>query len=266
MTDYALKLSDAELERYQYMAEAAARQESDLWTAAGVVEGAAVADVGCGPGAVSVVLARLVGHGGRVMAVDREPETVEAARETVRRAGTGNVTVGVGDATETGIATASVDVVMIRHVLAHNGGREQAIVDHAASLVRPGGHVYLVDIEYTSVRSMPRDLGLADLDARYLQWHEQRRNDLAVGLRLHELLAAAGLEAVEHHGRYHIVPIPPGFRAPSWAGRDALVEAGLADAVDLARWEAAFSRVDGMSPRPTLFAPLFFAFGRRPAP
>ena len=57
MSDYALKLSETELARYRFMAEMAARMEHDLWTAAGVVEGATVADVGCGPGAVSVVLA-----------------------------------------------------------------------------------------------------------------------------------------------------------------------------------------------------------------
>ena len=60
MPDYALKLSEAELARYRLIAEAAPEMERDLWTAAGVVEGAVVADVGCGPGAVSVVLAELV--------------------------------------------------------------------------------------------------------------------------------------------------------------------------------------------------------------
>ncbi|MGH9224985.1 MAG: hypothetical protein ACRD2W_14690, partial [Acidimicrobiales bacterium] len=66
MTEYALKLSEAELARYQQMAEHAAAMEADLWAAAGLVEGAAVADVGCGPGAVAAVVARLVGPAGSV--------------------------------------------------------------------------------------------------------------------------------------------------------------------------------------------------------
>jgi 2-polyprenyl-3-methyl-5-hydroxy-6-metoxy-1,4-benzoquinol methylase len=125
---------------------------------------------------------------------------VEAARTTAARAGVDNVTFGVGDADKTGIPPASVDVVMIRHVLAHNGSREQAIVDHAASLVRPGGTVYLVDIDYPAFRLRPPDPDLAELNARYEQWHAQQGNDLTVGLRLGELLAAAGLLDVEHHG------------------------------------------------------------------
>ena len=33
---------------------------------------------------------------------------------------------------------------------------------------------------------------------------------------------------------------------------------------DVARWEAAFVRSDGMEERPTVFLPIFCAVGRRP--
>jgi hypothetical protein len=39
----------------------------------------------------------------------------------------------------TGLEPSSFDVVMIRHVLARNGGREDAIVKHAASLLCRSG-------------------------------------------------------------------------------------------------------------------------------
>lgn len=247
------------------MAESAARMEGSLWAEAGVAEGAAVADVGCGPGATAGVLARLVGPSGRVVAVDRDATAVEAARAAAERAGLENVSVQLGEAHDTGIPPASVDVVMIRHVLAHNGGREETVVAHAASLVRPGGSVYLVDIEATALRTRPSDPDLDDLAARYEEWHAQRGNDLSVGLRLGELLAGAGLETVNHQGRYQIFVPPPGMRPPSWAGRDALVAAGLATEADVERWSAAFERIDRSETRPTMFVPLFFAFGRRPA-
>lgn len=189
---------------------------------------------------------------------------VEAARLTAATAGVDNVTFGVGSADETGIAPGTVDLVMIRHVLAHNGSREQAIVNHAATLVRPGGAVYLVDVDMPAVRLRPDDDDLADLSGRYRQWHAQQGNDLGVGLRLGELLVAAGLVDVEHHGRYQIFPIRTGFRPPSWAACDALIAAGLATQGDVDRWEAAFGRVDEEEPRPTMFVPQFFAFGRRP--
>jgi len=260
---YALKLSDAELARYQQMAETAARTERELWAAAGVAEGAVVADVGCGPGAVSVVLAQQVGPGGRVLAVDGEPLTVEAARAAASRAGVDNISARVGQAHDTGIPPGSVDLVMIRHVLAHNGGLEEAIVAHAASLVRPDGVVYLVDTDADGIRMRPPAPDLVDLGERYWRWHRQRGNDVAVGLRLGELLTGAGLEGIEHHGRYEIFPAPPGWRSPGWAGRTALADAGLATSDDIDRWSAAFERFDRAEERPTMFVPVFVAFGRR---
>ncbi len=71
MVEYSLRLSDAELTRYEMMAARALEHERAQWTAAGVVEGAVVADIGCGPGAVSIALARQVGGSGRVLAFDR---------------------------------------------------------------------------------------------------------------------------------------------------------------------------------------------------
>src|SRR5206468_12871357 len=101
---------------------------------------------------VSVVLAQLVGPTARVVALDRDPAAADAARANAARAGADNVSVGVGDAYESGVDHGSVDVVMIRHVLAHNGGLEEEMVAHAASLVRPGGSVYLVDADLTAMR------------------------------------------------------------------------------------------------------------------
>lgn len=265
MTGYALRLSDEERARYRFMAETAVQTEGDRWAAAGIVGGATVADVGCGPGAVSVVLAGLVGESGRVLAVDGDPEAVAAARETAALAGAANVTVTGGDAAATGLAPASVDAVMIRHVLAHNGGREQAIVCHAASLVRPAGSVFLVDIDDGGLHVRPEDPDVVDLHDAYRRWHADKGNDLAVGLRLAELLTGAGLDVTHFEGRYQIVGFPPGMRPPGWAARDALVAAGLATPDDVARWAAAFERIDRQEQRPTLFAPIFLATGRRPA-
>ncbi len=58
MVSYALQLSDEEVQRYRAMAKTAVAAERKLWEAAGISRGAAVADVGCGPGAVAVLLAQ----------------------------------------------------------------------------------------------------------------------------------------------------------------------------------------------------------------
>src|SRR4029434_6077558 len=102
------------------------------------------------------------------------------------------------NAADTGLAAGSVDVVVMRHVLAHNGPDEQRIVDHVAGFVRPGGHVFLVDIDGTAVRMLDDDPDLNDLNTKYLELHRRRGNDLQTGLRLGRLLARAGLTVVLH--------------------------------------------------------------------
>lgn len=263
MSEYALQLSEQEQARYRFMAERALRSEGEAWIAAGIVLGATVADVGCGPGAMTCVLAGLVGPEGHVYAVDQSPAAVEAAKAAVGRAGVGNVTVQQGAADDTGLDPGTVDVAMIRHVLAHNGGREEAIVRHAASLVRPGGAVHVTDIDGTAFRFRPPLVEIDDLNDRYRAWHEAQGNDLSIGLRLDELLAAAGLEVTAYEGRFEIAEAPRGLRPPAWAARDALVAAGLADEGDVARWGAAFDDLDARVSGVTMFAPLFWATGRR---
>jgi 2-polyprenyl-3-methyl-5-hydroxy-6-metoxy-1,4-benzoquinol methylase len=264
MTEYALALSDDELTRYQHMAERAHRAEADLWTQAGVRAGATVADVGCGPGAVSALLAELVGPSGHVSAVDGSADAVAAARATLAAVGVANVSIAQRDAADTGLEPASFDVVMMRHVLGHNGPDEQRIVDHLATLVRPAGCVYLADGDLTAIRIWPQLPDHEDMVARYVAFHASRGNDLMTGLRLDRLLEAAGLEVLDHRGRFEVIPMVEGTRGPPWAARGAMVESGFADAGDLARWEAMFDGIDAGELRYTLFVAPFCAVARRP--
>ena len=162
--DYALELDPGEVERYRMMAEQARAAEADLWDLAGIGPGASVADVGCGPGAMLPALSAAVGAEGRVQAVDADPEAVAAATALVAAAGLGNVSVAQARADHTGLAPGSLDVAMVRHVLAHNGGAEDAIVAHLATLVRPGGCLYLVDSDGTAFRTLPEHADLTDLN------------------------------------------------------------------------------------------------------
>jgi SAM-dependent methyltransferase len=262
---YPLELDQTEVERYRTMAEAARQAEADLWGPAGIVAGARVADVGCGPGAMLPALAAAVGPDGRVTAVDGDPEAVAAATALVAAAGLGNVAVQQGRADATGLAAGSLDVVMLRHVLAHNGGAEGAIVAHLASLVRPGGCLYLVDADGTAIRVIPETEhpDLVELQERYLAFRAARCDDNAAGLRLAERVVRAGLELVEFRGRDVIQEVSPVLRSPAWAAREAMVAAGMATAEDLRRWDRAFEATARRPP--TFFAPMFTAIGRRPA-
>jgi SAM-dependent methyltransferase len=260
--DYALALSDMELQRYALMARMARESESELWSQAGMVPGASVGDIGCGPGALFAALVDAVGDGGRVRGVDGDPAAVAQARSAVVSAGWTNVEVSQGRADDTGLEPGSLDVVMMRHVLAHNGPGERGIVEHLATLVRPGGHVYLVDIDATLFRMQPEHPDVEDLNATYRRFHADKGNDLQVGLRLPELVEAAGLEIVDYRGWFSILQPPSHVRPPAWAAREAMVASGHATGEDVARWEHAFEELAPQRPR--VFAPFFGIVARRP--
>jgi SAM-dependent methyltransferase len=265
MADYTLALSERELARYQVMAAMARAQEATLWQAAGIVRGARVADVGCGPGAVLAELGTIVGDDGEVIGVDADPEAVGIARQVVEHRGLAHASACVGHADATGLEPGSFDVVVMRHVLAHNGGSEQRIVDHLATLVRPGGCVYLVDVDGTASRSVPPQPDLDELGQRYAAFHAARGNDIRVGLRVGELLQRAGLHLGDVQALCALLQPPPGVRHPAFAAMDAMVAEGLATPADAARWEAAVERMDAQPDRPRFFVPLFAAIGRRVA-
>jgi SAM-dependent methyltransferase len=262
---YPLELDEREVERYRLMAEQARADEADLWELAGIGPGARVADVGCGPGAMLPALSAAVGVDGRVHAVDADPAAVAAASALAAAAGLANVSVAEGRADRTGLEAGSLDAVMLRHVLAHNGGAEDAIVGHLATLVRPGGCLYLVDTDATAIRTLPEHADLADLNERYAAFRAARGDDNRAGLRLADRLARAGLELADFRGRYFIGQPPAAVRPPPWAAREAMVTAGVATDEDVRRWDRAFQELAAAPVPPTLFAPTFVAVGRRPA-
>ena len=259
---YSLKLSEVELARYRFMAASAADNEAAEWAAAGIAPGARMADVGCGPGAVLRLLAERAGPGGQAVGVDADPDAVAMARH--QTADLPQASVQAGRADETGLEPGSFDVVMCRHVLAHNGGREAAIVAHLASLAAPGGCVYLVDVVASAwlFSSIPQ--GLADLDQRYLEFHRAKGNDLSVGMRLGDLLNGSGLTVELFACRAPVIHVQPGMRPPSWAARDDMVAAGFATDADVKRWSEEFALFDSSAEkRPWYFPASFVAIGRR---
>jgi SAM-dependent methyltransferase len=258
---YSLALSDQELLRYRMMASSAAENEAAEWSAAGILEAARIADIGCGPGAVLRLLAERVGARGVAIGIDADPTAVSLAGQEIE--GLPQAEVRVGMATGTGLDPASLNVVMCRHVLAHNGGREAEIVNHLASLAVSGGCLYLVDVDATALRLTADDPDLQELLARYREFQHARGNDLSVGLRLGDLLSEAGLTVERYACRAPVIRTMPGMRPPPWAARAEMVAEGFATNSDLVRWEEAFARLDSAEHRPWLFPASFVAIGRR---
>ncbi len=240
---YALSLSDGEVTRYRFMASNARASESDLWATAGITAGAKVVDLGCGPGLVALELADVVGSGGRVAAIDREPDAAATAQALIAEAGLSQVQASEGEAWDTGLEAGVWDVVNLRHVLAHNTPDEVAqILAHVRSLLRPDGCVYIAESDLTATRSDPPDPDLTDMLDRYVGYLRSVGRNPAAGPALGSVLAASGFEVIARQAGYFMPPPSTSVRPPAWAAREAMCDAGFADHDDIARWDHALDR------------------------
>ena len=261
---YALELSEPERARYREMAKRAREQEADRWQRYGVVPGARVADVGCGPGAVLVVLADLVGSSGSVTGVEPNAEARAAALEEIQHSGLDNAGVVAGVGTATTLEAGTYDLVMIRHVLFHVGDAVQAVLEHAVTLLRPGGHLYTVDVDLTARRFSVDDADFEEQAQRYTDFQRNRGNNVDIGPHLGPLLARAGLEVREHEGVVQKVPgeLLAIGGGPMVAARHEMLAAGTITEEDARRYDAAAQRVAAI-PHAAIFMPAYLAVGRK---
>lgn len=111
---------------------------------------ARVADLGCGSGSLSVLLAE---QGYDVHGLDLSDRMLDVARAKASRAGV-EVPFSQGDASEPGLETGAFDVVLCRHVL-------WALPDPSAALarwvdlLRPGGRLLLVEGSWSTGAGLP---------------------------------------------------------------------------------------------------------------
>lgn len=215
--------------------------------------GDAVLDVGCGPGTITVGLARHVPRGA-VIAFDPAAEAVAEARSHVATAGVVNVRVEQADVHTIGL-DGPVDVAHAHQVLQHVSdpiGTLQAMAAH----LRPGGVVAVRDADYDAMSWWPR---LPELD----EWRTlYRATAHALGAEpdaarvLPAWCRAAGLLDVQPSlGTWlYATPEDRNQWAGMWARRATessfathAVRLGLAEASDLARIAAGW-RVWGEHP------------------
>ena len=128
--------------------------------------GARVLDVGCGPGTITVGLARYVGEG-RVTGVDASEEVLAEARAEVARRRRRNLSFEVGDVYRLRMPDGAFDVVHAHQVLQHLSDPVAALVE-MRRVCRPGGTVAARDGDYGGMIWFPED---PDLD----EWRDLYR-------------------------------------------------------------------------------------------
>jgi ubiquinone/menaquinone biosynthesis C-methylase UbiE len=164
---------------------------------AGVGEGMRVLDIGCGSGDVTLLAADLVGPGGHVTGVDRDPGSVEAARARAAARGVEHVAFLVGEV-DAPRDPGSVDAVVGRFVLMHQDD-PAATLAAAARAVRPGGVVAFVESFMAGLLDAPHSHPRSQLYDRVVRWKcavvAAAGADVEAGVRLRRTYLEAGLPA-----------------------------------------------------------------------
>ena len=110
----------------------------------GLRPGMAVADIGAGSGYFTRRMSPRVGPTGRIYATDIQPEMLRILGEGLRREGIENVEPVLGRIDDTGLAPASVDLILLVDVY-HEFDHPWEMTRSMHRALRPGGRVALVE-------------------------------------------------------------------------------------------------------------------------
>ncbi len=153
--DYILGTHDEEIARLGIQHDVWRDRSHDAWRRAGFGPGQTIIDVGSGPGYATVDLAALVGHDGRVIAVDRSRRFLDALDARLVDRGFQNVKVIESDLDNVDLGEGIADGAWCRWVLAFVR-KPRRLLERIAGALKPGGvfvsHEYF---DYGSWRALP---------------------------------------------------------------------------------------------------------------
>jgi ubiquinone/menaquinone biosynthesis C-methylase UbiE len=206
-----------------------------------LVDGMRLLDVGCGPGTLTVDLARHVGPTGEVVGVDVSAAVIEEAAAHATAEKTPNVTFRAGDFRALDISEGSFDVVHAHQVLQHLRDPVGALAA-MGRLARPGGIVAARDSDYPSFVWTPADPRLDRWREIYTAVSDRNGTNGDAGRWLYRWALDAGFDDVTYSTSTWTFATP-GDRAwwgDLWADRtvasslaDQAVEYGVATRAEL---------------------------------
>lgn len=154
-----------------------------------------VLDIGCGPGSITLDLARRVGPEGSVVGIDAAAPAVDAARAAARERGDVRTRFEVADAHDPSVELDAFDVVHAHQVLQHVTD-PVGLLRRMAALCRPGGLVVARDADYGAMTWYPPAPGLDAWRSAYSAAARTLGHQPDAGRRLRQWANAAGLSVV----------------------------------------------------------------------
>jgi len=166
---------------------------SARYLAPSLTAGASVLDVGCGPGTITVDIARRVAPG-RVVGLDASAAVIEDARG--HAAGVDNIEFRAGDVYALDVDDGTFDVVHAHQVLQHLHDPVKALQE-MKRVCKPGGVVAARDGDYGAFTWYPTEPALDAWLALYRKIARANQGEPDAGRRLPAWAHAAGFDDVQ---------------------------------------------------------------------
>jgi len=230
MSDYLLGTTDAELERLRFQHEVWGERTRAFLDRIGIVPGARVLDLGCGPGFVALELAERVGPRGEVVALDESPRWIAHVEGEIRRRGLANVRAVRSRIQDADLEPASFDVVFARWVLSFLPAPGR-VVARLATALRAGGAFAFQDYNHEGISLFPESAGFRAVVRATRAMYAAAGGDTWVAGRAGAIFREAGLETESTEA--NVICGGPGSPAFRWAGlffphfSDAMERKGL---------------------------------------
>lgn len=159
--------------------------------------GMKVLDCGCGPGTISLGIAKAVAPG-EVIAIDIAAEQLKIAAENAEKAGIKNITFQLGDAANLDFAANTFDFVYAQTLLCHCKNPLQILTEQKR-VTKTGSFVAARD-QYKPEELLiyPTNQNLNAALKLYYQALLDSVGNIEIGIKLAEYFIAAGLQNVRH--------------------------------------------------------------------
>ena len=231
--DYVLGTHDQELERLGVQHRAWQPVVLDCWANAGIKSGCRVLDVGAGPGYATVDLAEIVGAIGKVVAVERSTNFVNA----IRAKSLSNVEVHELDLMTDDLPAGPFDFSWCRWVLCFVS-KPELLVKKLSDVIRQGGRAIFHEYgHYTTWKFFPQRPSLEEFRSHVIATWRESAGDPDTGLKLPSWLT---------NSRFAVCSVVPRIFCiqPSdymWQWPAQFIQVHLLRLLELGRIDAAFA-------------------------
>lgn len=194
MKDYILGSSEREFKRLNLQSEIFEQESLQTLRLAGIKPGMRCADIGCGTGDVTFMMAKLVGKKGSVIGIDRNSDVIELCNRKAKKERFANVKFIVGDIYDNELSKESFDLVFSRFLFQHLEEPKRAIRE-MMKLVVPNGTVVAEENDQDTWLIYPPSSAFEKLRHAYVDLLRLANCDELIARKLYSLFLECRLDA-----------------------------------------------------------------------